>query len=112
MVVRDSPEDDRFKNNPFVTGPLKIRFYAGAPLVTPQGHAIATLCILDSSPQDLTEEQGRVLELHAKKVMAKLEQRKMFNGAQKVIESEGRELKALTKRLLEAQETSDIGSRE
>src|SRR4051812_43418622 len=51
MVVHDARRDPRFAHDPFVTGPPAMRFYAGAPLRTPKGHRIGTICVVDRRPR-------------------------------------------------------------
>lgn len=64
MVVPDAREDDRFKDNPLVTGDPNIRFYAGYPLEIGDHQAIGTLCIFDPKPRVLTDaEKGLLKEL-------------------------------------------------
>jgi len=56
MIVRDARLDERFKNNPLVTGEPHIRFYAGFPIETRSGHRIGTLCVVDTRPRSHDDE--------------------------------------------------------
>ncbi len=73
MVVPDATQDDRFRDNPLVTGQPDIRFYAGAPLVTSDGLALGSLCVIDRVPRALTADQKAVLEVLARQAAGRIE---------------------------------------
>jgi hypothetical protein len=63
LVIPDATQDFRFKDNPFVTGGLQIRFYAGAALVSPEGYKLGTVCIVSPNvrPQGLNSNEQEML---------------------------------------------------
>ena len=71
--VPDAFEDARFSDNPIVTGAPHVRYYAGAPLITPNGLALGTLCVIDHTPRRLTDEQRNALTMLARQVVRQLE---------------------------------------
>lgn len=74
VIVPDASQDDRFRDNPFVTGALgEVRFYATHQLVTPEDVVIGTLCVFDTVPRQLTEEQEHALVGLADRVVDLLE---------------------------------------
>ena len=76
LIVEDTTRDERFRDNPLVTGAPNIRFYAGFPLLNPDGFVLGTLCILDRSPRTIRPEQVTALKTLARQVVALLELRR------------------------------------
>jgi diguanylate cyclase (GGDEF)-like protein len=76
LIVPDALEDARFADNPLVQNEPAIRFYAGVPLVNPQGVALGTLCVLDRKPRELSALQQQTLQRLAESVMTTLELRR------------------------------------
>ncbi|OWY26962.1 EAL domain-containing protein [Herbaspirillum robiniae] len=72
MVVEDAAADPRFADNPMVTGAPHIRFYAGAPLITPDGHAIGALCVTATEARSFTPAQRRQLQQLAALAMSQM----------------------------------------
>ncbi len=62
FVVENTINDDRFMYNPFVTGEIHIRFYAGAPIYSPDGNKMGTLCVIDKRPKTLLPKQMDALK--------------------------------------------------
>ncbi|MCI3206900.1 sensor domain-containing diguanylate cyclase [Pandoraea capi] len=77
LVVPDARADRRFADNPLVTGDPNIRFYAGAPLRTPEGHRLGTLCVIDRRPRDLDDEKRALLADLSSLVVDELELRRV-----------------------------------
>ncbi len=76
LVVSDATKDSRFADNPFVREGLGIRFYAGVPLVSPDGVALGSLCVIDRKPHAVTDTQAAVLRSLGQQVVELFEQRK------------------------------------
>jgi PAS domain S-box-containing protein len=85
LVIPDALADERFRSNPLVTGEPKIRFYAGAPLITPDGHALGTICVVDRVPRELSDAQQEALKALARLAVAELELRRSVSDLSQAI---------------------------
>ncbi len=97
MIIPDARKDERFADNPLVIGSSQFIFYAGAPLVTPEGHALGTLCIIDHKPKKITQEQVDALKGLARQIVSLFE-----------LQKKNLQLKELTEELTK---TNDLLSR-
>jgi diguanylate cyclase (GGDEF)-like protein len=79
LVVPDAAADERFRENPLVTGDPRIRFYAGVPLTTQNGHALGTLCVIDRIPRRLEDAKMLALRALGRQVMRQLELRRALD---------------------------------
>ena len=83
FVVPDATQDKRFRDNPMVTSAPAVRFYAGTPLVTPEGVALGSLCVVDQTPRELTSAQAEALQALGRQVVNLLQLRRQINEMQK-----------------------------
>lgn len=111
LIVPDAHEDDRFADHPLVVSDPHIRFYAGAPLLTPAGHVLGTLCVIDRVPRELSARQKAALRLLSRVVITQLEleyaQRELrgaHSSLQKRVEERTAELASANQALQESEQ--------
>lgn len=95
LEVADAQADERFRQNPFVTGEPHIRYYCGVPLVTPEGYRVGSLCVLDNVPRQLDAPRQQALQTLASEVIARMELRRQ----QKALQLTNEELRATNESL-------------
>jgi len=108
LVVEDATADARFADNPLVTDGPRIRFYAGVPLRTADGHALGTLCAIDRRPRTLSAADRRLLEQLAHQVELEIELRRRDAALRGALDRERN--KQRNKELLAAMAVHDLRS--
>lgn len=121
LVVPDAELDPRFRDNPVVTGDVRLRFCAGAPLVTPDGFALGTICAIDRTPRQLSARDAVVLAALAEQALHELEvgstlgelYREVAEGRRttRTLQDEGAKLAALLNATENAVVTTDTDGR-
>jgi anti-sigma regulatory factor (Ser/Thr protein kinase) len=107
FIVPDASVDARLRDNPFVTGEAHVRFYAGAPLMTPDGHALGTLCVIDHVSRTLTAEQVEALEALRRQAQAQLELRRNLMELEQALAERDRAEAAQTNLIAELRQALD-----
>lgn len=95
LTVNDLTEDDRFADNPLVSSAPNIRFYAGMPLISPDGAAVGTICAVDFEKREISQSQKEALRRLSRQVMAQLELRRALKDADNAVKSREKLYQAL-----------------
>lgn len=110
MVVEDAHEDPRLRSHAYAIGAPHIRFYAGVPLITPDGFAIGTLCVIDRVPRGLTPGQQDALRALGRQVMTHLELRRLVVEERRTISAQ-RAVQGIGLALLQSEQAADIAEK-
>jgi GAF domain-containing protein len=99
FIVPDASRDKRFAGNPLVRSKPRIRFYAGAPLISRNHHALGTLCVIDRVPRQLDKEQREALRALSRQVMVHLESRRRLKLLQSRIDQHANDMAGLMRQI-------------
>jgi GAF domain-containing protein len=105
LVVPDTLNDERFRNNPFVVSEPNVRFYAGVPLIDEEGHALGTICVLDCTPREFDPDQQAALKALSRIVLAQIEFRRNLILLKEALNDRTKEEHERQSELIKLQET-------
>jgi GAF domain-containing protein len=105
FVVPDTLKDERYRNNPLVVSEPNVRFYAGAPLIDEDGHALGTICVVDRVPREFVPDQQAALKALSRLVLAQLEFRRNLILLKEALSDRTKTEHEREKELVKAQET-------
>ncbi|BAY49261.1 two-component hybrid sensor and regulator [Scytonema sp. HK-05] len=111
LIVPDTLLDHRFATNPLVTSDPHIRFYAGAPLITPEGYALGTLCVIDRVPRQFGPKQVQALRILSRQVIAQLELRRNLDNLERITTAERQHIEDLISALSHDMRTPLLATR-
>jgi GAF domain-containing protein len=104
FIVQDTLQDERFRNNPLVVSEPGIRFYAGAPLITDEGYALGTLCVIDRTPREINPDQKEALKALSRLVLGQMEFRRNLMLLKEALTDRTKEEHERQRELVEVQE--------
>ncbi|HET7209228.1 MAG TPA: GAF domain-containing protein [Terriglobales bacterium] len=104
FIVPDTLQDERFRNNPLVVSEPGIRFYAGAPLITDEGYALGTLCVIDRTPREINPDQKEALKALSRLVLGQMEFRRNLMLLKEALTDRTKEEHQRQRELVEVQE--------
>jgi len=105
FFVPDTLNDERFRNNPLVVSEPNVRFYAGAPLIDEEGHALGTICVIDRIPREFGHDQQAALKALSRLVLAQLEFRRNLMLLKEALNDRTKEEHERQRDLIKVQET-------
>jgi GAF domain-containing protein len=105
FFVPDTLNDERFRNNPLVVSEPNVRFYAGAPLIDEEGHALGTICVIDRIPREFGPDQQEALKALSRLVLAQLEFRRNLMRLKEALNDRTKEEHERQRDLIRVQET-------
>lgn len=111
VIAPDVTLDERFRDLPLVTGEPHFRFYCGMPLITQEGHALGTLCVMDFQPRELSFEQIESMRRLSRQLLTQLDLRRRLaalDQAQAALAAEKARADALLTNMLPASIAAEL----